>query len=426
MENGRLGGLQCRECGRTYPIEPIHVCDFCFGPLDVTYDYPALRQTLSREAIERGPLSLWRYWPLLPVERPSEDDGYRVGFTPLQRARNLGKALGLRNLWIKNDSVNPSYSFKDRVVAVAIKKAREFGFTTFACASTGNLAGAVAAAAAREGMAAYVFLPGDTEESKLVHARSYGAQLIAVNGSYDDVNRLCSELADTYPWAFCNINMRPYYSEGSKSLAFEVTEQLGWTLPDHVVAPVASGSLVTKLHKGFGELQKVGLVAEGSVRISAAQAEGCAPVSEAFLAGREAVRPVREPKTIAKSLAIGNPADGYYVIRIVKDTGGSMTISSDEDIAAAMKLLAETEGIFTETAGGVTISSLKQLVASGVVQPDECVVAYITGNGLKTLEAVAPVARQPVHVDATIGSFESTLGLTPPSTPVGAAPALVE
>jgi threonine synthase len=309
---------------------------------------------------------------------------------------------------------------------VTATKALEFEFNTLACPSTGNLMGAVAAHGAKAGMKTLVFFPSDLERGKIVQASIYGATMVAVDGSYDQVNRLCSELADAYRWAFCNINMRPYYSEGSKSLAFEVTEQLGWTLPDHVVAPVASGSLVTKLHKGFGELQKVGLVAEGSVRISAAQAEGCAPVSEAFLAGREAVRPVREPKTIAKSLAIGNPADGYYVIRIVKDTGGSMTISSDEDIAAAMKLLAETEGIFTETAGGVTISSLKQLVASGVVQPDECVVAYITGNGLKTLEAVAPVARQPVHVDATIGSFESTLGLTPPSTPVGAAPALVE
>src|SRR5581483_8299605 len=354
----RLVGLRCRECGRRFPIEPVHVCDFCFGPLEVEYDYEVLRRTVTRESIARGPLSIWRYRDLLPVESLA-DTGWRVGYTPLQPAPNLGRALGLKDLWIKNDSVNPTFSFKDRVVAVASAKAREFGFDTFACASTGNLASAVAAAGVRVGLKTYVFLPWDTEPSKILNALVYGANVIAVKGTYDDVNRLCSEIADQCHWAFCNINVRPYYSEGSKTLAFETAEQLGWEAPDHVVVPIASGSLLTKIRKGFDELHTVGLLTDKpAVRVSGAQATGCSPVAAAFEAGIDTITPVR-PSTIAKSLAIGNPADGYYALDAVRETGGGLAAVTDDEIVDGMRLLARTEGIFGETAAGVTIASLK-------------------------------------------------------------------
>ncbi len=404
----RVLGLQCRECGQDYPIEPIHVCDFCFGPLEVRYDYELLSRTVTRESIERGPLSIWRYRDLLPVERLA-DTGWRVGFTPLQPAPNLGKALGLHDLWIKNDSVNPTFSFKDRVVAVASAKAREFGFDTFACASTGNLASAVAAAGIRVGLKTFVFLPWDTEQSKILNALVYGATLVSVKGTYDDVNRLCSEIADRHHWAFCNINVRPYYSEGSKTLAFETAEQLGWEAPDHVVVPIASGSLLTKIAKGFNEMQKIGLIPEKHVRVSGAQAAGCNPVSEAFQQGWDAVKPVQRPDTIAKSLAIGNPADGYYVLRLVRERGGAVRDATNEEIAAGMRLLASTEGVFAETAGGVAVAVLQKLVQEGVVRPDERVVAYITGNGLKTLDAVAPSLAAPPLVEPTLDAFNAFL-----------------
>src|SRR5687767_14781669 len=405
---GRLTGLACRECGQRFPIAPIHVCDFCFGPLEVQYDYDLIRETVTRESIERGPIGIWRYKDLLPVESLA-DTGWRVGFTPLQPAPNLGRALGLTDLWIKNDSVNPTFSFKDRVVAVASAKAREFGFDTFACASTGNLASAVAAAGIRVGLKTYVFLPWDTEQSKILNALVYGANVVAVKGTYDDVNRLCSEIADQRSWAFCNINVRPYYSEGSKTLAFETAEQLGWEAPDHVVVPIASGSLLTKITKGFGEFQKIGLIRDKPVRVSGAQAAGCGPVAEAFRNGSDTVKPVHRPNTIAKSLAIGNPADGYYVLKIVRERGGAVLDATNEEIADGMRLLASTEGVFTETAGGVTIAVLKKLVEQGVVKRGERTVAYITGNGLKTLDAVAPALAAPPLVEPTLGAFETYL-----------------
>ena len=404
----RLKGLACRECGQQFAIAPIHVCDFCFGPLEVQYDYDLLRETVTRDAIERGPIGIWRYRDLLPVESMA-DTGWRVGFTPLQPAPNLGKALGLTDLWIKNDSVNPTFSFKDRVVAVASAKAREFGFDTFACASTGNLASAVAAAGIRVGLKTYVFLPWDTEQSKILNALVYGANVVAVKGTYDDVNRLCSEIADQKSWAFCNINVRPYYSEGSKTLAFETAEQLGWEAPDHVVVPIASGSLLTKITKGFEELGKVGLIEPKQPRVSGAQALGCNPVSNAFGHGWDAVKPVHKPDTIAKSLAIGNPADGYYVLKIVRERGGAVLDATNEEIADGMRLLASTEGVFTETAGGVTIAVLKKLVEQGVVKRGERTVAYITGNGLKTLDAVAPALAAPPLVEPTLDAFDAYL-----------------
>ncbi len=404
----RLKGLKCRECGQQYPIEPIHVCNFCFGPLEVEYDYDLLARTVTRESIERGPLSIWRYKDLLPVNELA-DTGWRVGYTPLQPAPNLGRALGLDDLWIKNDSVNPTFSFKDRVVAVASAKAREFGFDTFACASTGNLASAVAAAGIRVGLKTYVFLPWDTEHSKILNALVYGATLVSVKGTYDDVNRLCSEIADRRNWAFCNINVRPYYSEGSKTLAFETAEQLGWQAPDHVVVPIASGSLLTKITKGFEELVKVGLIDHEQVCVSGAQAAGCNPVAEAYAQGWDAVKPVHRPDTIAKSLAIGNPADGYYVLKIVREREGAVRDASNEEIAEGMRLLASTEGVFAETAGGVTVAVLKKLVQEGIVRRGERVVAYITGNGLKTLDAVAPVLTQPTLVEPTLDAFEAFL-----------------
>jgi threonine synthase len=403
---GRIRGLQCRECGELYPAEAIHVCELCFGPLEVAYDYDAIRGIISRESIAAGPKTLWRYKPLLPVETDRVVDTH-TGFTPLVRAENLGRILGLRNLYVKNDTVNPTFSFKDRPVSMAVNKAVEFGFDTFSCASTGNLAGSVAAHAAKAGLRACIFIPADLEPSKIVGASIYEPTLVAVDGNYDDVNRLCSEIADKYRWAFANINMRPYYSEGSKTLAFEVVEQLGWRIPDHVVVPIASGSLFTKVHKGFQELVKVGLV-EGSVaRMSGAQAEGCSPVAAAFREGTFQVEPVK-PSTIAKSLAIGNPADGYYSLRIMKDTGGLAEMVSDDEVVEGIKLLARTEGIFAETAGGVTIGVLKKLAQSGRIDRDELVVAYVTGNGLKTQEAVADRVSPPIHIRPSLRAFEES------------------
>jgi len=405
--SGRVRGLQCRECGQLYPAQPLHVCELCFGPLEVAYDYAVVRTLVSREQIERGPRSLWRYRPLLPVadDQPVVDS--QAGFTPLVRAENLGRALGLRNLWVKNDTVNPTFSFKDRPVSIASTKAREFGFPVLACASTGNLAGSVAAHAARAGMQACIFIPADLEPAKITGAAVYGPTLIAVDGNYDDVNRLSSEIGDRYHWAFVNINLRPYYSEGSKTLAFEVAEQLGWRLPDRVVVPIASASMFTKVHKGFSELQEVGLVERGTpVKMTGAQAEGCAPVVAAARARTYEVRPVR-PNTIAKSLAIGNPADGYYALKIVEQTGGALEAVTDPEIVEGIQLLARTEGIFAETAGGVTIGVLKKLVLAGAIDPDELVVAYITGNGLKTVDAVADHVVPALRVAPTLASFEA-------------------
>ena len=399
--------LQCRECGNEYPVEPLNVCDFCFGPLETVYDYDAIARVISRERISKGPLSMWRYEDLLPVDHSDVLD-LNAGFTPLIKSKNLGKLLGLDNLYIKNDSVNPSFSFKDRVVSVAATKALEFGFETLACASTGNLACAVAAHAARGGMRAVVFIPADLEAGKVIGAAIYAPLVVAVKGSYDEVNRLCSEVADNYPWAFANINMRPYYAEGSKTLAYEVAEQLGWRLPDHAVVPAASGALHTKIWKGFNELASLGLV-DGPVhtRMQLTQAAGCSPIAKAFSNEEDVVTPVKAD-TIAKSLAIGNPADGMYAIRTLRESGGTAYAVPEEEVVEGMKLLAETEGIFTETAGGVVVSGLKYLAKSGVIKKDELTVAYITGNGLKTQEAVADVVH-PLSVNPTMTSFEQAL-----------------
>jgi threonine synthase len=381
-------GLKCRECARAYPAEALHACDWCFGPLEVTYDLEGIRTATSRERIESGPRDLWRYADFLPVETPSPP-GLGAGFTPLVKADRLAAALGLGELYLKDDTRNPTGSFKDRVVSVALTKARELGFRVAACASTGNLANSVAAHAARLGMESVVLIPHDLETVKVLTTAVFGGRLLRIDGNYDDVNRLCAELAGEYPdWAFVNVNLRPYYAEGSKTLAFEVAEQLGWQLPDHVVVPIASGSQLTKIAKGFSQFVEAGLVAEHDVRVSGAQAEGCSPVATAFSTGSDQIRPVK-PATIAKSLAIGNPADGWYALETVRRSGGAVGSVADDEIVDGIRLLARTEGIFAETAGGVTIATLAKLAREGVIRSDERVVAFITGNGLKTVEALA-------------------------------------
>ena len=399
--------LTCKECGRVYPLEPVHVCEFCFGPLEVFYDYEALRRTLSRERIGRGPPTIWRYADLLPCRAETAVD-IGTGFTPLLRADNLGRLLGLNKLYIKNDCMNPTWSFKDRVVSVASSVAREFEFDTLACASTGNLANSVSAHAARAGMKAIVFIPSDLEQGKVVGSAIYGPTLVAVDGNYDEVNRLCSELSDKYPWAFVNINVRPYYAEGSKTLAFEVCEQLGWQAPDHCLVPMASGSLFTKIYKGIKELAWLGLIDWRETRMSGAQAQGCSPIAEAWERESFDIRP-QKPNTIAKSLAIGNPADGYYALKVLQETGGAVAAVSDDEVIEGMKLLAETEGVFAETAGGVVVAGLRRLVQRGRIDPEEVVVIFITGAGLKTREAVAPHLEPPLTVKPTMASFEQAL-----------------
>ncbi len=407
----KIKGLACKECGREYPVEPIHVCEFCFGPLEVIYDYEEIKKSISREKIEKGPKSLWRYIDLLPVENPTV--GLSAGFTPLIKAENLGKELGLKNLYIKDDSVNhPTLSFKDRVVAVALSKAKEFGFDTAACASTGNLANSVSALAASSGMKCYVFIPANLETNKIIGSLVFDPVVVAVDGNYDDVNRLSSEIANEFGWAFVNINVRPYYSEGSKTLAFEVAEQLGWKSPDAVVAPLASGSLYTKIWKGFNELKEVGLIENNPPRMYGAQALGCSPIYQAFKEGRDWIKPVK-PDTIAKSIAIGNPADGPYAVKVAKESNGDMEVASNEEIIEGIKLLAKTEGIFTETAGGTTIAVLKKFAEKGVFNPDEIVVAYITGNGYKTMEVLEGHLKSPIHIKPSLQEFkEKVIGQT--------------
>jgi threonine synthase len=405
-----IQGLRCRECGREYESAPIYTCEWCFGPLEVAYDYDAIKKTTSREQIAAGPLTLWRYADLLPVEGdPAVDLG--TGFTPLVKADRLAAELGLGEVWVKNDTRNPTNSFKDRVVSIALSKALEFGFKVAACASTGNLANSVAAHAARAGMRSYVFVPSNLEQGKIVTTAVYGGNLVAITGNYDDVNRLCAELAGIYEWAFVNVNMRPFYAEGSKTLAFETAEQLGWQTPDHVVVPMASGSLLTKIRKGFDELFKVGLLdEEPNVRVSGAQALGCSPIATAFLDEADTIKPVK-PDTIAKSLAIGNPADGYFALDVVRSTEGGMAAVTDGEVVEGMELLARTEGIFAETAGGVTISTLKKLAEQGVIRRDERVVVYITGHGLKTIEAVSPTAGPTATIPATLDAFHDAFDI---------------
>jgi threonine synthase len=385
-----------------------YVCEYCFGPLEVLYDTERIAATVSRERIASGPPSLWRYRDFLPCAPEDPSAGLPTGLTPLVRAPRLADALGLRDVWVKNDTANPTHSFKDRVVSVALEKAKELGYRVVACASTGNLANSVAAHASAHGLESYVFVPGDLEEQKIVATAVYGTTLVAVDGVYDDVNRLCMELAADRPWAFVNVNVRPYYSEGSKTLAYEVAEQLGWSLPDRCIVPIASGSLYTKINRGFGELIETGLVDGQAPVMDGAQAAGCGPVAAAYDAELDFVAPVR-PDTIAKSLAIGNPADGVFALEVARATGGSISAVTEGEIVEGIELLARTTGIFTETAGGVTTAVLAKLARAGRIDPDERVVLYITGDGLKTLDAVA--SRIERHdVAPTVASFEEAMG----------------
>ena len=403
--------LKCKECGERYPLDASFVCERCFGPLEVAYDLSGLDPDGTRRRIQAGPSSIWRYGDFLPFERPPRT-ALAAGVTPLVRADRLAERLGIREVWVKNDAANPTHSFKDRVVTVALAKAQELGYGVVACASTGNLANAVAAHAAAAGLESYVFIPSDLEEQKVLATGVYGTNLVKVEGSYDDVNRLCTQLAGDRDWAFVNVNMRPYYAEGSKTLAFEIAEQLGFELPDRVVAPVASGSLFTKIARGFEEWLEVGLV-EGSLpAFNGAQAEGCSPVAQAFDAGRDVVRPVRTPETIAKSLAIGDPADGPYALDLARRTGGGITAVDDDEIRAGIRLLAETTGIFTETAGGVTTAVLRKLAERGEIGSGERVVLTITGEGLKTLDAVRGTFEAHT-IEPTVASFESKVESAP-------------
>lgn len=405
---GHVRGLKCRECGREYPVEPIYVCEFCFGPLEVVYDYKSIKKTLTRKNIEKREKSLWRYKELLPIDGEPQV-GLKSGFTPLIKAERLAKELGVRDLYIKDDTVaHPTLSFKDRVVAIALTKAREFGFDTVACASTGNLAHSVSAHGARAGFRRFVFIPATLEPSKIVASLVYEPYVVAVDGNYDEVNRLCSEIANRYRWAFVNINIRPFYAEGSKTHGFEIIEQLGWRAPDSVVVPCASGSLLTKIWKSFKEFKEIGLIKELDTKVFAAQASGCSPISTAIKQGTDVIRPVK-PETIAKSLAIGNPADGYYAVQAVRETGGYGEDVSDDEIIEGIKLLARTEGIFAETAGGVTLACTKKLIESGRIKKDETTVICITGNGLKTQEALNGRMVSPYYIKPNISSFEEVL-----------------
>jgi threonine synthase len=397
-------GLVCRECRQRFTAEAIFVCESCFGPLEVEYDLDGVRGEALRERITGGPASIWRYQDLLPAVRVPEWD-LSPGFTPLLRAHRLGDALGLRNLYVKDDTRNPTWSFKDRVVAVALAAGKRFGFTVFSCASTGNLANAVAAHAAKAGLRAVVFIPKGLERATVVTTSVYRPMVVEVEGTYDDVNRLCLEIGDEHRWAIANVNLRPYYSEGAKTLAFEVAEQLGWRAPDRVIVPVGSGNMFVKIHKGFEEFERLGVIPRQTVRMTAAQAEGCGPIATAYKENTDRVLPVR-PNTIAKSLAIGAPADGPYVLDLARRTGGAVESVTDAEVIDAVRLLAQTEGLFTEPAGGVAIGVLRKLAASGVIGPDEVTVAYVTGIGLKALEAVEGVVEAPVSIKPTLASFE--------------------
>ena len=405
---GFMKALKCRECGREYPLEATHVCEFDFGPLEVAYDYDRIKKSMTKAAISARPEAMWRYRELLPVAH-NPTVGLQVGFTPLVKADRLAKKLGIRELWIKNDTVNyPTLSFKDRVVSVALSRARELGFETVACASTGNLANSVAAQAAAAGLRAYVFIPSDLEQGKIVNSLVYGANVITIKGHYDEVNRLCAEIAGKFGWAFVNVNMRPYYAEGSKSMAYEIIEQSGWRIPQHTVVPMASGSLLTKIQKGYQEFVKLGLVAEAEYSIHGAQATGCSPISVAQKAGLDFFKPVK-PNTIAKSLAIGTPADGFYALRVMKETGGAADDVTDDEIREGIRLLAENEGIFAETAGGVTVGVAKKFIASGKIPANDSAVLCITGNGLKTLDAVVGHVGKTREIKPSLREFEAML-----------------
>lgn len=398
--------LRCRECGHSYPKQAIHVCDFDFGPLEAAYDYEAIGRVLTRELIEGRAQSMWRYRELLPIDgEPTV--GTQVGFTPLVRADRLAKKLGIRELYIKNDTVNyPTLSFKDRVVSVALSRAKELGFEVVACASTGNLANSVAANAASAGLRSYVLIPADLESGKVLGSLVYGTNVIGIHGAYDQVNRLCSEIAGKYGWGFVNVNLRPYYAEGSKTMGFEIAEQLGWRAPKHTVVCMASGSLLTKIHKAYKEFITLGLIEDTGFTIHGAQATGCSPISSSMKRGSDLVKPVARPDTIAKSLAIGTPADGYYAIHTMRETGGSAEDATDPEIIEGIKMLAECEGIFAETAGGVTVACAKKLIASGKIPASESAVLCITGHGLKTAEAVSNHCGAPRLIRPNLREFE--------------------
>jgi threonine synthase len=398
-------GLECRECGEKYPWSPLHVCEMCFGPLEVQYDYEAISKVLTRELVESRPKNLWRYKELLPVAG-EPTIGLYSGFTPLVKADHLARVLGVKELWVKDDSCNhPTFSYKDRVVSVAISAAVEFGFDTVSCASTGNLANSVAAHAARAGLRCFIFIPNNLEKGKVIGSTIYGPTAVAISGNYDDVNRLCTEIADKYGWAFVNINLRPFYTEGAKTYGFEVAEQLGWKLPRHIVVPTAGGTILPKIAKAFEELVRVGLVEDTKFSIYSAQAAGCSPVVNAIRRGADLVEPVK-PDTIAKSIAIGNPADGYYVLGAVRDSGGWGEAVTDEEIVEGIRLLARTEGIFTEPAGGTTVAVTKKLIELGRIPRDEPIVICVTGNGYKTIEAVQDALPVPHEISAKLQDFD--------------------
>jgi threonine synthase len=404
-----VNGLQCCVCGKTYPVEPINFCTDDFGPLEVVYDYAGISDALSRKGLSERAPGMWRYREFLPLDKPATV-GRQTGGTPLVKADRLAAELGVETVYVKNDAVNyPTLSFKDRVTAVALSKAKEFGFTTVGCASTGNLANSVAANAAACGLEAYIFVPADLERAKILNTSVYGAKVVAVHGTYDEVNRLCTQVAFKYGWGFVNINLRPFYAEGSKTVGYEIAEQLGWRVPRNVVVPMAGGSLIGKVHKAFGELEKVGLVEQSPCRVFGAQATGCNPISNAVKESRENHRPIRRPNTIAKSLAIGDPADGYFAAKLIRDTHGWAEDVSDAEIVDGIRLLAETEGIFAETAGGVTVAVAKKLIEQGRIPRDEEVVLCITGNGLKTQDAIADAVEEPAAIRPSLDAFVDLL-----------------
>ena len=401
--------LKCRECSREYPKEALHVCEFCFGPLEVAYDYEAIGRVLNRKMIESRAPNMWRYRELLPIDG-QVTVGAHVGYTPLVRADRLAKRLSVGEVWVKNDTVNyPTLSFKDRVVSVAITRAKELGYKTVGCASTGNLANSVAANAASAGLDSYVLIPADLEAGKILGTQIYGCKLIGIHGSYDHVNRLCSEIAGRYDWAFVNINIRPYYAEGSKTMLYETVEQLGWKLPDHIVVPMAGGSLITKVHKAIKEFTDLGFVTEHATSIHGAQPENCSPIVTAVKEGTEAFRPVEKPNTIVKSLAIGNPADGIYAINTINKTGGYAENPTDEEVVTGIQMLAECEGIFAETAGGTVVAATKRLVEGGHIGRDDSIVLFITGQGLKTKEAIEGHYEPLESIQPTLKDFEALL-----------------
>ncbi len=397
--------LKCRDCGRTYPAEPLAACEECWAPLEPVYDYARIWSDVPRRDLESRAPNMWRYRELLPLAgEPCV--GHHTGFTPLVRAPRLARALGAREVYLKNDAVNhPTLSFKDRVVAVALSKAREFGFDTVGCSSTGNLANSVAAQAAAGGFQTFIFVPADLEPEKIVATQVYGARLVKVSGNYDQVNRLCSEIAQKYSWGIVNVNLRSYYAEGSKTLAYEVAEQLGWRLPQNIVVPMAGGALINKVRKAFDELQKLGWVEPAPVKFFGAQATGCSPITSAAKRGTTEIEP-QKPNTIARSLAIGNPADGFYAVQLMLSSGGAGEDVSDEEIIEGIQLLAETEGIFTETAGGVTVSVARKLIRQGKLNPEESIVLAITGNGLKTVGAVNGQFEDSAAIRPRLADFE--------------------